>query len=489
MVAQGLAASTVLYSGRAMMGLSRWMASQGLGVEDLNEVLFGRYVRQNGLRYQRGPNQLASMLSPARRFLGECEGLFEWVAFKHGRDPKPVVGPFASKMVELSDWMTLAGYAPTSVKATGYVLARFSNWLAAHGVAASELSWQALDRFLVDEDAATPPHRTSRRRIKVVSGFLVACGLLGEQPQPVDATGPASRELTEFCAYLRSERGLAESTVAAWRDLVTGLVEDAAGRDGPVDWAGVDGGVVNRYVQQVATKRQLAPRSVAVVVTAVRTLTRWAYVTGRCPKRIDKAVLGGPVRRSRLVRALPTGQVQALLGACDTTTVKGRRDHAIILVLTRLGLRAGEVAGLTLDDIDWRESTMTVQGKNGRVLGLPIPVDVGEAIAAWLADGFHARTQDRAVFTRMVAPLGGLGRGGIAAVVKQAAATAGVEKPVGPHRLRHSVACAVLANGGSITETAQLLGHTQLVSTAAYARADITALAVLAPPWGKAHRP
>jgi site-specific recombinase XerD len=320
----------------------------------------------------------------------------------------------------------------------------------------------------------------------LVCRFLVSEGLLAGREVSAPA-GPGAAELDEFCAYLAGERGLAGSTVAGWRELVRGLVEEVAGAAGRGGWASFGADAANGYVGRVARARGLAAGSVSVLVSAVRALARWAFVTGRCPAPAHEAVLGGPPRGS-LVRALPAGDVEALSAAADTATARGRRDRAIVLMAGRLGLRAGEIAGLRLDDIDWRAAALTVRGKGGRELVLPLPQDVGEALAGWLVDGRPQWAADRAVFTRVVAPVAGLGRAGIGCAVRALARRAGIEEPVGPHRLRHSVACQVLAQGGTLAEAAELLGHASVKSTAVYARVDVEALRKLAPPWGKARR-
>jgi integrase/recombinase XerD len=188
-------------------------------------------------------------------------------------------------------------------------------------------------------------------------------------------------------------------------------------------------------------------------------------------------------RLAGLPKALEPGQVAALLASCDQDTAVGRRDFAMLTMLARLGLRAGEVAALSLDDIGWRAGEITVRGKGSRAERLPLPADVGEAIAAYLRDGrpepFEAARQ---VFLRARAPHRWLTSGG----VTQAVFSAGQRAEIGPvfaHRLRHSAAVGMLAAGAPLTEIGQVLRHRRLLSTAIYAKADIEALRVLARPW------
>jgi len=174
-------------------------------------------------------------------------------------------------------------------------------------------------------------------------------------------------------------------------------------------------------------------------------------------------------------------QVFWTLASCDPATLDGRRDRAILVLLARLGLRAGEVAGLGLDDLDWRAGEISVRGKGSRRERLPLPVDVGEALAAYLHDG-RPPAACRTVFLRLNAPITGLTVSGVTAVVYRACARAGLPR-AGAHRLRHSTASAMLAGGGTLTEVGQVLRHVRLETTAIYAKIDREALRGLARPW------
>jgi site-specific recombinase XerD len=161
--------------------------------------------------------------------------------------------------------------------------------------------------------------------------------------------------------------------------------------------------------------------------------------------------------------------VSALLAACDRGSERGQRDYAVLVLLSRLGLRAFETAGLTLDDVDWRGGTILVRGKGGRADRLPLPSDAGEAMASYL----KARPRDlpgRAVFWTVRTPRQPLTRQGVADVVRRACAAAGME-PAGPHRLRHALAGELLAAGAGLGEVAQMLRHQDLRTTAISARA------------------
>jgi site-specific recombinase XerD len=171
-----------------------------------------------------------------------------------------------------------------------------------------------------------------------------------------------------------------------------------------------------------------------------------------------------------------------LLGSCDRRTATGRRDYAVLLLLSRLGLRAGEVARLGLDDIDWRHGELIVTGKGSRSEKLPLPADVGKAITAYLRHGRPPAAEGRSVFVRVHAPLQALTTGGVTMIVFDAAQRAGLGK-MHAHRLRHTAATAMVRAGSPLPEVGQVLRHRSVLSTAIYAKVDREALSVLARPW------
>lgn len=184
--------------------------------------------------------------------------------------------------------------------------------------------------------------------------------------------------------------------------------------------------------------------------------------------------------------ALPGGVSPAdlarIIGSCDRRGVAGRRDYAVILLLARLGLRAGEVAALDLGDIGWRQGEISVRGKGSRRDSLPLPADVGEAVAGWLAEGRPPDPVCPAVFVRLRPPHGRLASASVSYVVRRASARAGIAA-AGAHRLRHTAAAGMLAAGGTLAEIGQVLRHARPGTTAIYAKADLLALSRLARPW------
>ena len=231
----------------------------------------------------------------------------------------------------------------------------------------------------------------------------------------------------------------------------------------------------------VVTQSRQRPKSVKQMVTALRSLLGFLHAEGLIGQPLAVPSPAGWAQ-SGLPKALDGDQVTALLASCDPATWTGRRDLAILTLLARLGLRAGEVAALRLDDIDWRLGEITVRGKGNRHDRLLLPADAGQRIVAYLQDGRSGTAQGRTVFVRAQAPYRALTSNAVTTVVAYAGKRAGLGA-IGAHRLRHSAATAMLRSGGSLTEIGQTLRHARPLTTAIYAKVDVGALRQLARPW------
>jgi len=284
--------------------------------------------------------------------------------------------------------------------------------------------------------------------------------------------------LSRYAEYLAAERGLAETTIA----LNVGLVRPfLVGRhhEGRLDLDRLTTSEVTAFVLGLSRQR---PGSLPCTATALRSLLRFLHVEGLTTTALADAVPA--VARPKLAglpKALTGDRVAALLATCDRATVVGRRNLAVMTILSRLGLRAGEVARLRLDDIDWRRGEITVVGKGSRVERLPLPADVGQLIVAYLIDG-RPDTSVREVFTTVDAPYRALTRGAVTNLVAAAGRKAGLGN-VYAHRLRHSAATAMLDAGASLREIGEVLRHRDLVTTAIYAKVDVEALRTVARRW------
>ena len=226
--------------------------------------------------------------------------------------------------------------------------------------------------------------------------------------------------------------------------------------------------------------RRLSVGSAKNLAAGLRSLLRYLYLEGVTDRELAQAVPAPASRRGGgLPRGLGAEEVTALLASCDDSTPLGRRDHAIVVMLVRLGLRAGEVAALSLDDVDWAHGELVVRGKGDHTERLPLPVDVGEALVAYLQDG---RPREPPVAVPRAQARVGLSAAGVGSVVRRACLAAGLPCG-GAHRLRHSAATAMLRAGASLDEVGQVLRQRDLETTAAYAKVDFVALRQLAQPW------
>ena len=297
--------------------------------------------------------------------------------------------------------------------------------------------------------------------------------------------GPVEELLSRFRRYLEQERGLVPAAARGYVDKVRPFVARFDGPDGLELWR-VDVAEVRGFVVDVCPR--LGRRSAQLTVVALRSLLRFLHLDGALERSLAGAVpsVFAP-RLSGLPKRLEAGQVDALLASCDTSTVIGVRDLAILTVLARLGLRAAEVAGLSLEDVDWRAGELVVRGKGGRSERLPLPHDVGEAIVRYLRHGRPGSAQDRAVFVRVRAPHHRLSPGGVTYVVEAAALRAGLGQ-IHAHRLRHTAASEMLRAGATLPEVGQVLRHRHARSTAIYAKVDREALRQIARPWPGAIR-
>ncbi len=285
--------------------------------------------------------------------------------------------------------------------------------------------------------------------------------------------------MVEYRRYLVSERALTEAVAGKYARLAGEFLSACRQPDGP-GLEDLSAAWVTGYV--VAQCRGRPPGSAKFLVTVLRSLLRFLFLAGYTRRQFASAVpTVAHWGAGSLPRALSPETVAALLATCDRSTSAGRRDWAILVLLARLGLRAGEVAGLELDDLDWRAGEISVHGKGSRRERLPLPADVGEALVAYLHGG-RPRAGCRTVFLRLSAPIQGLTVPAVTAVVYRSCARAGLAK-AGAHRLRHSAASAMLAGGGTLTEVGQVLRHARLETTAIYAKIDQAALRGLARPW------
>ncbi|GAA5108976.1 tyrosine-type recombinase/integrase [Haloechinothrix salitolerans] len=287
--------------------------------------------------------------------------------------------------------------------------------------------------------------------------------------------------LVEFGGWLDRQRGLAPITVQnyCWHaeQFVAALPQPKQ-----VSVRLLDAGTVTAFMVEYCRDRNT--NSAKSMARSVRSFLRFVHATGRTSAELWGAVPSSSGwHLASLPRSVPAADLEHLLAVAARSrfTATSRRDYAILLLLARLGLRRGEVAGLRLDDIDWRAGELAIVGKSNRVERLPLPAEPGEAIVAWLTDG-RPECATRSVFTTLRPRGRPLSPGAIGHVVGSACQSAGLAR-IGAHRLRHSLASAMLRSGASLPEAGQVLRHRSARSTAIYAKVDDVALRPLARPW------
>jgi site-specific recombinase XerD len=293
---------------------------------------------------------------------------------------------------------------------------------------------------------------------------------------------PAERWTHAFEQHLRDARGLARVTIVTYGPFIRRFLQARFG-DGPVALSHLSARDVVRWVQRQAP--QLHPKRAKLLTTALRSFLQYARYRGATTRDLAAAV---PVvaawSMTSLPRAIGADQVRQLLASIDRRTAMGRRDYAIVLLLARLGVRSGEVVQLELEDIDWTAGQLSVRGKRGRRSELPLPREVGAAIAAYLRRGRPASTSRR-VFLRAKAPIRGFqGPCGVGSVVRHTLQRAGIQAPTtGTHQFRHGLATEMLRHGASLSEIGAVLGHHSPETTKIYTTVDLEALRTLAVPW------
>lgn len=299
---------------------------------------------------------------------------------------------------------------------------------------------------------------------------------------PADQTGVTATippVFLGFCDWMRQHHGLQDTTLNTYRRTILAALQALGDDPQRFEAIGLRAFVLDRASRHGRSQAK-------VVITALRAFVRYLIANGQCQVGLDAAIPTiASWRLSALPRYLPAADVERVLAACDPATVSGARDHAILLLLSRLGLRAGDIYALRLRDIDWTQATIQVFGKSRCIVQLPLPQEVGNALLHYLATARPAVKSDH-LFLRVAAPVGPFAKNGtaVSSIVESAIRRAGVCAPAhGAHLMRHSAATSLLAEGASLESIAVLLRHRSLDTTAHYAKVDVKQLRKLAQPW------
>ncbi len=376
------------------------------------------------------------------------------------------------------------GYTPLTAKFYAISVCHFAQWAQAQQLTLEELSDEVLSRFAKHRCRCPGGRRNrsvSRKYVKRVGRFvryLREAGLI-TAVQPTPSTAVISPLTEEFILWVRQNRGIGSITVSHYRGdiarLPSWLINPTVGL---VTAARIRTLVLERSPRQSgsATRKMLV---------TLRMYLRFLGATGRCTAGLEGAVPSSPQwRLSALPRYLPPDQVEKLIATCDTGTLLGARDRAVLLLLARLGLRAGDVAGLRFDDLDWRAARVKVCGKAHRETWLPLPQDAGDAILGYLRK--RPAVPIDQLFLCAQAPYRAMPSSGVvSSIVDHALRKADIKDPPsrGACLLRHSAATSMLRGGATLDAVSAMLRHRSLDMTVHYAKVDLPMLERIVQPW------
>jgi integrase/recombinase XerD len=395
------------------------------------------------------------------------------VSWRQGKGP---LVPFAEGF-----WRELLrqGRPPAGAKHHLVLMGQLDRWLSGEGLAAGDLTPVVAGRFLASRRAR------GQRRVPTLASLAPLFDYLRSQhvlpPEQVKTVTGQDELLARYGCYLVNDRGLTPGTVLRYERFARRFLGGRAARTaGETGAEGLTSAEVSAWMLQAGSR--LTVESAKREAADLRALLRFFYLDGILAADLGSAM--PPVatwRGTRLPQTMSAADVDAVLDSCDRSTVSGRRDRAILVLLARLGLRSGEVAALRLGDVDWRAREITVRGKARRTDRLPLLAEVGEALAAYLTGG-RPRSQCPQLILTLYAPPRPIHPSSITSVVYRACRRAGLAR-AGGHRLRHALATEMLRRGGDLAEIAQVLRQSDLGTTSGYAKIDRAVLRTVSRPW------
>lgn len=393
----------------------------------------------------------------------------------------PPLNPIHPHITTFTQSLTEQGYSNAAMKFKIGLLCKLDQWLQGRRIATETFDEARIDQFLGFQRSRGHVRSSDSSTLR---SFLKHLREAEVVPYPAIKSdhNPMQQLQTKFAQYLAEERGLARATVEQYLIETRRFLSDRFGTGSTTFRELHVHDVAQFIIRRAGTVSTSAAKH---AVTALRTLFRFLQQRGDIATNLMASVPTVPNwSLAGLPKYLSSDEVELVLQSCKGDSAEERRDRAILLLLARLGLRAGEVAQLTLDDINWDTGELTVRGKGGRLDQMPLPVEVGQAVVAYLRHG-RPKCSSRHVFIRLRAPRQGFtGGDAIGRVVRVALTRAGVDPPVkGAHVLRHSLATCMLRGGASLPEIGQVLRHELPRTTAIYAKVDLAALRALAPPW------
>lgn len=390
-----------------------------------------------------------------------------------------ILGPLTACRDGLIEDLRSQGYTPRSSAFLVRLMAHIARWLAQNHLRPEQFTAEKVERFLRQRRQSGYKQHFSLRGLQPVVGYLRRSGVIpAEEKIPPERT-PLNDLLEHYEAYLVHERSLSPDNVLRYRGMARRFLSATLNAEA-FNLSCLTAAEVSSYI--LGEARASSVGYAKVKISALRSFLRYLHVRGEVPRDLSgalPAVAGW--RLAGLPKFLSTDETNRLLRARDRRTRVGCRDYAVLLLLVRLGLRACEVASLTLDDIDWSRGVLVVRGKGGRQDPLPLPQEVGEAIVAYLRRGRH-RSKSRTLFLAAVAPHQVLTSKAVGGITRTTGNRCGIPR-LGAHRLRHTAATQMLWSGASLPEIGQVLRHGSVDTTAIYAKVDRESLRTVCRPW------
>lgn len=400
----------------------------------------------------------------------------------HPKTLEPLqTGPLGAYLESFAALLVQQGYSREAGWKKVRLVADLSRWMVQKRLGLEELHEPRITTFLGWRWKRVARQSGDQCTLALLLRHLRQADII---PPPVaPALGPIDLIERDYGHFLRQERGFMSASVGQYLPVAQRFLWHRFG-DGRMRLKELCTKDVTDFVLQDSSTR--GRRSAQLMTSVLRSFLNYLFQEGKTTTNLASAIpatAGG--RLSELPRYLEAAQVEKLLRCCDRRCSVGRRDYAILLLLARLGLRGGEVAGLELEDIDWTAGEMRIRGKGNRVDPLPLLYDVGKALADYLKKG-RPRSSARRVFVQSKAPYAGFGNppNAVSGIVRRALARAGLHpRHQGAHLLRHSLATNLLRRGASLAQIGQVLRHQQTQTTEIYAKVDLNALRPLAQAW------
>jgi site-specific recombinase XerD len=400
----------------------------------------------------------------------------------NGSEVAPLNKPLQIHIDSFLDYLQSNGYVPQSVVNTRSIVMAFARWIQGALISVEDLNENHLAAF-VKRRAPRPYARVELRALRRFVAYLriesVLPSMAGSKP-----ASPANDLTQLYIDYLQTDRGLAKNSILVYTPFVRDFLIYRLVQRGHLALETLDAETIRAFMTERIVNRSSG--WVRLLGIALRSLLRFLFLRGKTPRDLSPAVpMVRTYSQSGVPAVLSPQEVERILSATNRSTTSGSRDYAILLLLARLGLRAGEIVSLELSDIHWRTGEILVRGKGPRLDYVPLLADVGEALAIYLREN-RGTSLSRRVFLRLIPPRVELaGPTSIDNIVRLALARADVPPRYGrvAHLFRHSLATRMIRHGASINEIAEVLRHRSQGTTAIYAKVSFDALRTVARPW------